>query len=443
MAGGTGMSTAGDLEFVFEWEPAPAVRANELRETWARLEVWAGSDCLTRVEDVQSRSARRSIYLSLYPLAEWLSYNWWFLKAHHRPASIPAEMWTYRHARTQTWMRRHNFRAAGDGYSWPDVTVIPEGAHTRVAWRRDLMMQSLRPIRFLSEGETRIPSDVLERRLAEFVTAVLARLAEQGVTGTLLEKEWDDVQSMDDEEVEFCLASARLGLDPYMEDQSAEDAILLASEQLDGAILLDFFDAVDPSSIGNGLDWIKDATVRVREFGTQNGQISSLRSAAGAIPGDYWPRPWQAGWEEARHIRALLAADPQDPVELTGLVPTAVLDSRDHGLQGLGATAESGSSLVLGRDMVRKAKRFCQGRALWHTLFEQDAGRFLITSSHTERQKTERAFAAELLAPAEGIERQLGIAADEATVEDLDDVAEHFGVSSLLIRHQVENQLLV
>jgi Zn-dependent peptidase ImmA (M78 family) len=82
------------------------------------------------------------------------------------------------------------------------------------------------------------------------------------------------------------------------------------------------------------------------------------------------------------------------------------------------------------------------GRALWHALFEQDSRRFLITSSYTERQKVERAFAAELLAPAAGVQRQLGVGADEATIEDLDDVGDHFGVSSLLIGHQVENQLL-
>jgi len=311
-----------------------------------------------------------------------------------------------------------------------------------VVWRRDLTVPSHRPIRFLSDGETWVQSDMLERKLAEFITAVLTRLAEQGVTGTHLEREWNDVLGMDDEEVEYCLATAQLGLDPYAGDQAAEEAILRASEELESPLLLDFFDAVDPSGIGNGLSWVGEATARAGEFDGQNGQTASLRAAARAAPREAWTRPWQSGWDQARHVRAVLATDPQAPIDVAGLLPTAVLGSRDRGLQGLGGASEGGSSLVLGRHMVSESERFCQARALWHVLFEQDSRRFLITSSYTERQKVERAFAAELLAPAAGVQRQLGVSAGEATLEDLDDAADHFGVSSLLIRHQVENQLL-
>jgi hypothetical protein len=443
MAEGDAMSGGDDFDLRFEWEAAPSVRANELRETWARFEVWAGTDCLTQVEDFQSRSARRSIYVSMYPLAEWMSYSWWFLKAHRRPASLPPGTWTYQQARRQAWLRHHNFRAAGEGYSWPDVTLIPEGLHTRVVWRRDRTVPSHRPVRFMSEGEAWVRSDMLERKLADFITTVLIRLAEQGVTDTSLAKEWDAVQDMDDEETEFCLAAAQLGLDPYAENQGAEDEILVASSELEDPVLQDFLDAVDPSSIDNGLNWIRDATTQLGRFNKESRRFAPLRAIAADVSGDSSARPWRAGWDQAQRIRGLLAPDPRDPVDLADLLPTAILGSRDHGLQGLGATNESGSSLVLGRHMVRESARFCQARALWHALFEQDIGRFLITSSHTERQKVERAFAAELLAPAEGVEKQLGVSADEATLEDLDDAAEHFGVSSLLIRHQVENHLLI
>src|SRR6266702_5999609 len=91
------MGTRLGLNLRWEWEPAPAVRAAELRATLARLEISVGPDCITLVEDRESQSSRRSIYCSLYPIAEWVAFNWWFLRADARPAvelmrGIPREL---------------------------------------------------------------------------------------------------------------------------------------------------------------------------------------------------------------------------------------------------------------------------------------------------------------------------------------------------------------
>jgi Zn-dependent peptidase ImmA (M78 family) len=88
-----------------------------------------------------------------------------------------------------------------------------------------------------------------------------------------------------------------------------------------------------------------------------------------------------------------------------------------------------------------RPQRFTLSRAFWHYLWESDPV-FLVTTAYTERQKVERAFAAELLAPADGIRKLLGTDPRDAVPEDLDGIAEHFGVSSMVIEHQVENQLL-
>jgi hypothetical protein len=44
------------------------------------------------VEDVGSTSSRRSVYVPLYPLAEWIAFNWWLLAANTRPATILARL---------------------------------------------------------------------------------------------------------------------------------------------------------------------------------------------------------------------------------------------------------------------------------------------------------------------------------------------------------------
>ncbi len=86
------MSAAGGLRFRFDWEPViEAVRAPELRSTWARLEAWVGDTCITLVEDVSTGSIRRSISVPLYPLAEWMAFNWWSIAADGRESSRSAQ----------------------------------------------------------------------------------------------------------------------------------------------------------------------------------------------------------------------------------------------------------------------------------------------------------------------------------------------------------------
>ncbi len=75
------------------------------------------------------------------------------------------------------------------------------------------------------------------------------------------------------------------------------------------------------------------------------------------------------------------------------------------------------------------------------SLLEPARRRFLITDSHTDRQQIERAFAAEMLAPASGIAQYLRQPDRPVTQDDVEEVATHFRVSPMLVQHQVENQL--
>jgi Zn-dependent peptidase ImmA (M78 family) len=63
-----------------------------------------------------------------------------------------------------------------------------------------------------------------------------------------------------------------------------------------------------------------------------------------------------------------------------------------------------------------------------------------VTRTRSERQKRNRAFAAEFLAPADMIREK--IAADRLWEDDLEELGEVFGVSPRVIRHQVINHRL-
>ncbi|WP_261555706.1 hypothetical protein [Frankia tisae] len=224
------MSPSGSIELRIEWIDAPGVldalgvRAPELAATWARYELWVGGRCVTQMEESDG-TLRRSVYGSLYPLAEWIATNWWPLTGHIRPSAIRSEYWTWSNLRRYPWLRQHNLRGAGDGMAWPDLTVVPEDAVTRVVWAT-ADDGALGQPRFASSGQALVPSEEARGALAGVVQRILDRLAESDIGKTPLSVEWAEIGSADEDEQEFCRAAARLGLDPYSVDEETSATLL-------------------------------------------------------------------------------------------------------------------------------------------------------------------------------------------------------------------------
>src|ERR1039458_3812421 len=99
-----------EFQLRFEWEESPRVRAPELDATWARMEIYAHGDAVTRVESRRSQSVRTGIYVPLFPIAEWMVANWWFLW----------EEW-----RGDAGGPRHCLLAAREGFVLPDIRFLP------------------------------------------------------------------------------------------------------------------------------------------------------------------------------------------------------------------------------------------------------------------------------------------------------------------------------
>jgi Zn-dependent peptidase ImmA (M78 family) len=297
-------------------------------------------------------------------------------------------------------------------------------------------------VRFLSQGEALLDNSLVEHILSSVVESVLIRLEEQGVADTALEKEWAEVRQADKDVEEFCLAAARLGLDPYSEAIEIESQILRAAQELSGNVFEDFLDAVNPWRISAALDWISDAGRSIRESAKRiDGAIARLMGKTAGRGNIRSTRPWELGWRQATEVRMLLRIPSEEVFEIDDFLESRIQGADHWGLQAVGGTIRDGMPVVvLGREQARTTKRFTLARALWHVLYEDDP-LFLITSAYTDRQKIERAFAAELLAPAQGVAERLEGALDVVVSEDLEQVARHFRVSPTVIHHQVENQL--
>ena len=101
-----------NLEFEFDWMDAGGVAGPELRATWASLRIRAGETAITRVFDGRSRTVREEIFVPIYPLAEWLATNWWFLT--HELANPVKE-------HDPGFLRRHTLGVGMDGYAFPTL----------------------------------------------------------------------------------------------------------------------------------------------------------------------------------------------------------------------------------------------------------------------------------------------------------------------------------
>ena len=452
------MTANQELKIRWEWEAGARTRAPEHRATWARIEIKAGPDFVTLAEDRESGSSRRSIYCPLYPLAEWIAYNWWFLQADTRPSSfLSQDLGVITRASPvlpRALQERHSIRASGDGFAWPNLVVVPDGSETRLVWGSDGARSANWPIRFLTHGDCRVPSELVRHEFELLITETLTRLSEQGVTGTVLEQEWAAIQQTGQEEAEYCRAAARLGLDPYSDAEPYEQDIMQVAEALSGELLTDFLNAVNPQHITKALTWVSAGhsatdgrpTARkalISQGGTteEAGVVRELRakrhslvSAEGA--------PWEVGYQQARVIREEIEPDTTARLAIDQYVPSRNRQAPDASLQALGSSADQRQPLVIiGQRRPVTSNRFTLSRALWHWIWD-DSPLFIVTTAHTYRQRAERAFAAELLAPADGIATLLESPPEAASQEELEQIAQKFGVSSMVIEHQVRNHLI-
>lgn len=150
-------------------------------------------------------------------------------------------------------------------------------------------------------------------------------------------------------------------------------------------------------------------------------------------------KPWTRGYEAAQRLRAELGRQATDEFEPSEFISIALVDTAPHQFEGIEQRDEDGRPAAIlagGREGV--SQRFLVGRALWGAVSAQAREPFLLTATRaSEGQQSSRAFAAELLAPAEGIRALV----DESGTIDIRRLANHFNVDERVVEHQIDNQL--
>jgi hypothetical protein len=433
------------FEVNIEWLEAPGVTTPELAATWARYEIWIGDRCITQVE-ASDRTFRRSVYGSLYPLAQWIASNWWLLTSHVRPSAVETRYWTWQNVRAYPWLSEHNFRGAGDGMPWPDLTVVTEGAVTCMAWSQD-RHRSFAPVRFASEGRAIIHTEEARVGLAGIVNRVLERLAESKLPKTQLAEEWEAIAKADYEERDFCRTVARLGLDPYSINEQTADEVIRVAADLPVEVADDFFDSADVTALAGAAEWTRRAmSVAERASAKASETLRPLykalspRSEAFANTTND-ERPWTIGYAMARQVRREVGVDSTEQFDTSPWVRLGDVSAPSNGIHGVVTVARERCGLVLdSRRLGVIASRFGQARALGRALTRPEQQRFVLSAARGQDEQVAGAFAAELLAPADGIRASLDVLGKHDD-DALEAIARRFKVSPLLVRHQYDNQI--
>lgn len=411
------------VRFRFDWVDAQPSPDGLARHTMAALSIEADGAAVTSVLDRLNRTYRDHVVVPLFSVAEWLVGNWWHL--FHEIEN--------RGEQKVGFEARHDLAFAGDGFVLPSLTMVPasEGIHLR--WRRYKPEYSR--IEFLDEGETTVEREELESQFRDLIDAVLERLRGNDLTLETLDQEWSALNALAPDEREFSRAAALLGVDPFDVSDSLADAIVKFWGYVEPSIRDDALAAASEDSLSRVGDWLSQALADLEDTDGGKGWANVRQ----ALPRPSAAEPWSRGYDLARSVRLGLGlgGDGRFDFASDGSLALPLRERPSPSTRIQGVVAGDTPACVL-TPKGESGKRFLLARALGDYLgrFEQPDPA-ILSSLATERQAQSRAFAAELLAPAESLRRRLK--GKLAEPEQVDELGLEYGVSTEVIRRQIAN----
>ena len=422
-----------DLILDAEWTGAE----QDVMAARLRLEI-AGINAF-RAENRWSRTIDEAPHLSAGPLARWLATNWWRLRWEGEPATGH---------RDTAWRMAHEIAAAGDGFLWPRLSFIADGETLR-AECLPTRASSQEMLRFIGDFEVSTPAAAFEIGVDAFMTLVFERAQGIAAYGPLRDL-WSEVlaeRGDPDLRAERRL-EAMLGYDPGEGDPNAM-AILEQVHMIHGldtaAELAALCNAPDR---GENLRRAVESTTErspVQGHLTRNllAEIHASAAVHTALTDQVTPQGrGQTMATMARVVAGLPSAEPlldTNLADLLGLAAQQIGKADAPGAKrnfGLAILDHAGHDSFLFKARHPASRRFEAARFLGDAILMPDDGWHLATAAGTVRQKIQRAFASEFLAPIAGLTAELQ---DDFSMEAIEDVAAHFRVSSYLVGSHLRN----
>ena len=431
-----------EFKINFEWEDPLAARGNELRPTWARFQIFVNNVNITKVEDILAKSVRDAIYLPLYPIAEWIASNWWSLLYEIKSPILSED---------KDYSRRHCLINAAEGFAIPSLNFESEGDLINLNWDSSFIESA--NVKFITYGKYYVHRKNIEAEFEKFLKAVILRLETFQVKDTFLQKEFMSIKDSSEEESEFCISAAKIGSDPYSLSEDESKKLVDTLDKIPAGIREELLPATEISKIESDMNTVNGFIESSKKNESNLESLINLKKTMGLLLNGN-SLPWEQGYEFAKRLRRNLKRDEilikstDNLTDFLGIASKGWADSfkelpiDKRRIDSLLAFNKNNSP-VFG---MRKFQGNDSGKMLsiCRTLFEflkpDFLGSSIVTKSHSDNQKRNRAFAAELLAPEELLRKQLSTT--YVTMDDIDEIAAEFGTSQNVIRHQIENHKL-
>ncbi len=417
-----------------EWVDDEEVKGEEFRATMARLRIDVGSVTVTYAQEKDTNTFTDNLLLPVYPLAEWIATNWWHLgdeSPHSNRTSSEFES-------------RHNFSLAGGGYPLPNLSALPEGENVFLKYRPK--ENKYWPVSFLRAGEVQVSLSIFREALGDFLTSVVERLKMKGIQGTLLQIQWDDINSLTSPERDFCRFAAKLGHYPLTLDDDQQQSIVEAAALLPDPVVDEFFSG---AMLEEGL--VEQAMVLNRFF-ADAGRSTEPRDRLNGLRGklrqcSLHGAPWNKGYQAAATVRQMWALDGKLFVNQDDIIGFFELPEDmfavDPGetsqvIDGAYCLNKSNSLEFNMYQTSMHSKKFTFFRILHDYVFDYKSNMGLATRGYSARQKQNRAFAAEILAPAEYLKKRFK-GKSVVSWGDIENITNELNISDWVVAHQLKN----
>lgn len=414
---------------VVRWE-ASDEDAPEVAATSCSLNLQVNGVSLTQAENDWSKSVSDSVYVSGYPLALWLASSWWRLRwesGRAQPGWKPPT----------GWRMNHELAAVGGGFIWPRVRFQSDGETMHISALRSPAF-SREPIRYLNDLDTDVSANWFEKETNQFIQIVLARLSDRALHETDLHQTWAMLceERASAEQSPLRILEAKLGFDPGMAPENLLQLMQSLAAKIGEKAAAELAAGISGEEAEENLHLVN--------------RIAQRKSIQSTMPTLRLPKieslehPWHYGRAMARSARKQLGFDgePISNAKLLKALDIKVTLPFEKTIGPIGLAVRNGAKADLHFHKWRvDSQRFEAARFLGDYLLADQADRWLTTTdAATLRQKTQRAFAAEFLAPIAELEATIR---GDFSPDSIADAAERFEVSPLLVRSHLANHGLM
>ena len=411
--------------FQYEWIEQERYPDPVIHHTMAKLRIAVGDCVATEIYDNYLKEPGDHIYVPMSQIVEWLVLNWWFL-------------WFESGSTTETtdseFAARHDLSYAGHGFVFPALTLQPFGEGMRVCVRP--WSPRFAPLRFRGECDLIISREEVERELRTLIEDVLRRLQERDTPWVDVASDWKAIGTVEPDDREFCQAAALAGFDPFNIPSASAREVERLWDGTPPALREEALYGASVSSLAAVGRWLPRQLEAVEGIESGEAWIELRKpSRRTLIAADL---PWKRGYAAAQAVLAELGVPlGKSVLSLNGDLKIGGREVTSPSPRIEGCVASNSPSCVTVRKLAT-GRRFLKTRALGDYLTRTDVRPAVLGTRDTPRQAESRAFAAEFLAPSKWLRMRIG-GAPSVDQQAVDELAYEAGVSSWVIRHQIEN----